>query len=106
MRRALKQTNAKAWMAGLRAEQSSYRASLSCASKKGNQVKIHPILRFTQQDVDDYLKKHSLPYHPLYHKGYRSIGDWHSTKPTSPGTDPRDGRLLGEKKECGIHLTT
>ena len=57
-----------------------------------------------EEDVDAYMERHDLPYHPLYAEGYRSIGDTHSTLPTTADMDPRDGRLLGKKKECGLHL--
>ena len=59
---------------------------------------------WTRKDVDAYLDRFELPYHPLYAYGYRSIGDHHSTFPTSDGQDEREGRRLGEKAECGIHL--
>jgi phosphoadenosine phosphosulfate reductase len=50
------------------------------------------------------MRANDLPYHPLYRRGYRSIGDVHSTAPTQEGEDPRAGRRLGVHSECGIHL--
>ena len=67
-------------------------------------MKVHPILPWTTEEVEAYLDAHDLPYHPLYAEGYRSIGDVHSTLPTTPDMDPRDGRILGRKRECGLHL--
>ncbi len=72
--------------------------------QQGARYKLHPILSFTNADVERYLQRYSLPQHPLFEQGYRSIGDWHSTIPTLPDQDPRDGRILGVKRECGLHL--
>lgn len=112
MDRALEELGATAWIAGLRASQTEFRKGLRViepapapgSSGPGGVVKVHPILGWTKEDVRRYLHAHDLPYHPLYHYGYRSIGDWHSTSPTTLDQDERDGRNLGEKKECGIHL--
>jgi phosphoadenosine phosphosulfate reductase len=40
----------------------------------------------------------------MVEQGYRSIGDHHSTIPTTHDMDPRDGRILGKTRECGLHL--
>lgn len=103
MERALRETGARAWLAGLRADQTEHRRSLPRVGQQGAYTKIHPILDWSRQDVESYLQDHSLPRHPLLARGYRSIGDWHSTVP-SLGDDERSGRNLGQKKECGIHL--
>jgi phosphoadenosine phosphosulfate reductase len=53
------------------------------------------------------MKKHDLPYHPLYAAGYTSIGcnPETCTRPAGGDEDGRSGRWAGtEKKECGIHL--
>jgi phosphoadenosine phosphosulfate reductase len=106
MQRALRELGVTAWMAGLRGGQTAHRASLPRVGVQDGRVKIHPILHFGPDDVEDYLARHDLPVHPLLAEGYRSIGDWHSTLPTLPDQDPREGRILGKKRECGIHLTT
>lgn len=104
MQRALAELDATAWLAGLRADQSEHRASLGRVALQGARVKVHPILHWSHEDVEAYLDRWDLPYHPLYEEGFRSIGDVHSTLPTTPDMDPRDGRILGKKRECGIHL--
>ncbi len=104
MQRALDELGAAAWLAGLRADQTDHRASLRPVDVQNGRVKIHPILRWSAQEIDAYIEERDLPYHPLYAEGYRSIGDHHSTLPTTPDMDPRDGRILGQKKECGLHL--
>ncbi|MCB9592165.1 MAG: phosphoadenylyl-sulfate reductase [Sandaracinaceae bacterium] len=105
MRRALRELDAGAWLAGLRAEQTSFRSGLSTVTVQNGIYKVHPILRWSKKDVVDYFDLYDLPHHPLFAWGYRSIGDVHSTTPVAPDeTDDRAGRQLGEKRECGIHL--
>lgn len=106
LQRALGDLDAAAWLAGLRADQTSFRAGLERVTEQDGRWKVHPILNWSIHDMDEYLATHSLPHHPLYSQGYRSIGDVHSTLPTVEGQDPRDGRILGEDRECGIHLST
>ena len=37
-------------------------------------------------------------------RGYKSVGDWHSTESVKEGEDERAGRWKGQAKtECGIH---
>ncbi len=104
MQRALNELGATAWMAGLRSRQTEHRAGLSRVGTQDGRVKIHPILDWTLERAEAYIDEHELPYHPLYAEGYRSIGDVHSTLPTTDDMDPRDGRILGKKRECGLHL--
>ncbi len=105
MQRALDELRPKAWLAGLRRSQTQHRSSLQHVERQGPYTKICPILDFTDDDVRRYLKEYDLPYHPLYEQGYRSIGDVHSTQPTLAGQDAREGRLLGDQRECGLHTT-
>jgi len=104
MQRALEELGAEAWMAGLRADQTEHRAGLERIGEQDGRVKIHPILRWSPERIHDYLEARDLPHHPLYADGYRSIGDVHSTLPTTADMDPRDGRILGKSRECGLHL--
>ncbi len=105
MQRALDELDPAAWFAGLRREQNAYRSQLRAVERQNGRLKVHPILRWTDSDLDAYMTIHELPLHPLVAKGYRSIGDVHSTFPTAEGQDPRSGRVLGSKSECGIHLS-
>src|SRR5690606_4872816 len=90
MQQAIKELDVKAWAAGLRRQQTAYRASLTTVARQDGIVKVHPILRWTSRDIHDYLKKHDLPYHPLYEQGYVSIGDVHSTSPVTAEQHERD----------------
>jgi phosphoadenosine phosphosulfate reductase len=104
MDRALVELKATAWIAGLRRDQTEFRAGLRPVELADGVYKIHPILAWSKADITRYMRENELPYHPLYHFGYRSIGDVHSTRPTTLDQDARDGRNLGQKRECGIHL--
>ncbi len=104
MDRALQDLGAKAWIAGLRSNQTSFRAGLRPIELQGSIYKVHPILGWDSEQIHRYLRVNDLPYHPLYRRGYRSIGDVHSTVPTAEGEDARAGRRLGAHTECGIHL--
>lgn len=104
MQRALNELDATGWIAGLRAEQTQHRAGLRRIDLQDGRVKIHPILDWTSADMDAYMAERELPYHPMVGQGYRSIGDHHSTIPTTADMDPREGRILGKTRECGLHL--
>lgn len=76
--------------------------------------KIYPLAYWSTSAVDAYTAEHDLPVHPLYAKGYGSIGCWTCTTPVRPGEDKRAGRWRhiaeqkgAEKAEpiyCGINL--
>lgn len=108
MERALRELGVKAWLAGLRADQTEHRASLRKVEVRPDGVyKIHPILNWSTKDIYEFFKKNDMldwAYHPLYSQGYASIGDHHSTVPITEGMNARDGRFLGLKQECGLHL--
>jgi len=103
MERALGELGARAWISGLRRSQSHSRAAIDFAERPGERWKIHPIADWTDRDVGEYLKKHDLPYHPLWDEGYVSIGDRHTSQRWEPGMEPEDTRFFGLKRECGIH---
>ena len=104
MQRAIHELGAEGWMAGLRSEQTEHRAGLRRIDRQDGRVKIHPVLNWTSEQMTSYMEKYDLPYHPMVEQGYRSIGDHHSTIPTTADMDPRDGRILGKTRECGLHL--
>ncbi len=103
MNRALKELNALAWLTGLRRVQASTREKLPVALLQNRTIKIHPILEWSERDVFQYLKKHDLPYHPYWEKGYVSVGDWHSSRPLEAGMTAEETRNNGIKRECGLH---
>lgn len=108
MNRAL--VGAKAWISGLRRDQSTERGNvpkISVDHAHGDILKICPLADWTERQVRDYTKKHFLPYNRLMENGYRSIGCACCTRAVEPGEDPRAGRWWWENpdnKECGLHV--
>ena len=103
MRRALATLGIATWFAGLRRSQAASRAALNPLEVRDGRFKVHPIFDWSDRDVYLYLKAHGLPYHPLWDKGYVSIGDWHSTKALHEVESAEELRFAGLKRECGIH---
>lgn len=103
MRRALDELGVGTWFTGLRRQQASSRAQTPIVQRRGERYKISPIADWSDRDVWQYLKRHELPYHPLWEQGYVSIGDFHTTRRWEPGMREEDTRFFGLKRECGIH---
>lgn len=103
MQRALDELHAGTWFAGLRRDQSSTRSDTPFLSWKHGRAKVHPIADWSDREVHAYLTRHRLPYHPLWLRGYVSIGDTHSTVPLGSGMRAEDTRFGGVKRECGLH---
>lgn len=103
MKQALEQMGVGAWFAGLRREQSESRKNLGVLRVQDARIKVHPLIDWNNRDVFRYLEKFNLPYHPLWEKGYESVGDVHSSQPLVPGMAVEDTRFGGLKRECGIH---
>lgn len=96
-----------AWATGIRRDQSETRAHISKAELTGTPVKINPVADWTAAQVEEYTRVNRVPVHPLYERGYASIGCAPCTRPVMPGEDPRAGRWWWEQnahKECGIHF--
>jgi phosphoadenosine phosphosulfate reductase len=104
MQNALADLGAVTWFAGLRRQQSLSRANAPVVDHRHGRWKVHPIIDWTDRDVGLYLRRHNLPYHPLWDKGYISIGDTHTTRCWEPGMREEDTRFFGIKRECGLHL--
>ncbi|HXQ81030.1 MAG TPA: phosphoadenylyl-sulfate reductase [Opitutaceae bacterium] len=103
MQRALSELGARAWLAGLRRTQSSTREHLPVVSVQDGRAKVLPIVTWTDHDVHRYLVENDLPYHPLWEKGYVSIGDVQTTRPLSADITAEETRFFGIKRECGLH---
>lgn len=103
MQRALRELSVGTWYSGIRQQQASTRAGTRLAEYRNGRIKFHPIIDWTDRQVHDYLCRHELPYHPLWEKGYVSIGDWHTTRPLSEVDNIEDTRFFGLKRECGLH---
>jgi phosphoadenosine phosphosulfate reductase len=96
-----------AWATGVRREQSELRAEVPKLDLTATPVKINPLADWTSAQVDEYTRANRVPVHPLYARGYASIGCAPCTRAILPGEDPRAGRWWWEQdahKECGIHF--
>jgi phosphoadenosine phosphosulfate reductase len=104
MQRAIRELGARGWITGLRRQQAKSRNGVGVLQKQNGLVKIQPIIDWTDRMVYDYLKKHDLPYHPLWEQGYVSIGDIHTTRPLTANMTEEETRFFGLKRECGLHI--
>ncbi|KAF1715894.1 phosphoadenosine phosphosulfate reductase [Pseudoxanthomonas yeongjuensis] len=104
MRRALDEFGVRTWFTGLRRSQAASRRNTPIVELRNGRYKVSPLADWTDRDVWVYLKKHGLPYHPLWDEGYVSIGDFHTTSRWEPGMSEEDTRFFGLKRECGIHV--
>ena len=104
MERAMRELGAETWFSGIRRVQSETRAQTAPIEFKRGRYKVHPIFDWTDRDVGRYLKANDLPYHPLWDKGYVSIGDWHTTRSLQEAGSMEGLRYFGLKRECGLHI--
>jgi phosphoadenosine phosphosulfate reductase len=106
LKEALK--DVKVWITGLRASQSELRNSMKIWEQddEKNRIKYNPIFKWSDNQVDLFIKQKDIPINPLYNQGYTSIGCAPCTRPIKPGEHTRAGRWWWEesKKECGLHL--
>ncbi|WP_414649275.1 phosphoadenylyl-sulfate reductase [Dyella sp.] len=103
MQRALDELGATGWFTGLRRVQSRSREQIPFIQRRNERWKFHPLADWRDRDVGHYLQQQGLPYHPLWDKGYVSIGDTHTTRPWEPGMAAEDTRFFGLHRECGLH---
>jgi phosphoadenylyl-sulfate reductase (thioredoxin) len=97
-----------AWAVGLRRTQSETRESLAKVSTIDGRLKLSPLADWSAADVEEYTREFDVPRHPLYARGYTSIGCAPCTRATRAGETERAGRWWWEQdghKECGIHFT-
>jgi len=95
----------KCWMNGRRRDQATTRGAIAIVERyEGGIHKVNPMAAWTAADTYRYMQEHSIPQHPLFEKGYASIGCAPCTRPILAGEDERAGRWSGTgKTECGIH---
>ncbi len=98
--------NYSAWISGIRREQTLNRLNSPIVEQHPflPLYKINPMAMWTLSDIDNYIIDNNLPRHPLWDKGFRSIGCEPCTVPVGSSGSERDGRWPGlSKTECGIH---
>jgi phosphoadenosine phosphosulfate reductase len=101
----------KAWVTGLRREQSQARAEVSAQEADMTNgvaiTKLNPLVDWTWGDVWHYIASHNVDYNPLHDQFFPSIGCAPCTRAISLGEDFRAGRWWWEDenaKECGLHV--
>ncbi len=97
------------WVTGIRAAHSDNRKDMQMVEWDSiNQlIKIHPILNWTNEEVNKFIQMNNIPYNKLHDKGFVSIGCQPCTRAIKEGENFRAGRWWWEdttKKECGLHV--
>jgi phosphoadenosine phosphosulfate reductase len=89
---------ARAWIVGLRADQSANRQDMGLitADVSNNILKLSPLFDWTRDKVFDFVSSHGVPVNSLHEKGFVSIGCAPCTRAIRPG-EPE--RLFREKSE-------
>lgn len=103
--RAYRELQVNAVLTGRRRSQGAQRGDLDIIEiDEAGLIKVNPLANWSFQQVKKYVDTHNVPYNELLDRGYKSVGDWHSTQPVKEGEDERAGRWKGQAKtECGIH---
>lgn len=101
----------KAWVTGLRREQSGARAEVPLVDRSEQaatgRLKYNPLADWSWGDVWHYIATRGVPYNPLHDRFYPSIGCAPCTRAVTLGEDFRAGRWWWEDeaaKECGLHV--
>jgi len=100
-------------MVGLRRAEGGARGNLQplIVDPRYSGYTLHPLLDWSADQLDDYVKAHDLPVNALHSQGYPSIGCSVCTTPVAPGEDERAGRwrhLRGEgvqPRYCGLNFS-
>ncbi len=98
----LEENSIKCWFTALRRDQNNIRKNMEEIHLNNKGIhKVLPVLNWSSQEVFEYMIKNKLPFHPLFNRGYESIGCY----PCTEKGLGRDGRWYNsDKTECGIHL--
>lgn len=96
------------WISGLRRDQSITRQNSKLVEwdHTHQKIKVNPLIDWSLDDVQNYIREHNIPYNSLHNKGYPSIGCQPCTRAVEQGEDIRAGRWWWEHpahKECGLH---
>lgn len=100
----------EAWITGRRHEQSKGRAGLQAIETDpiSGLKKYNPLLNWSLNDVEEYVRENNVPYNKLHDAHYHSIGCECCTRAITVGEDERAGRWWWEHDdvaaECGLHV--
>lgn len=106
LHRALK--GMECWITGIRRDQNENRHDMhELEWDEGYGLyKMNPLVDWTLEAVESFIRKNNIPYNTLFDKGFVSIGCAPCTRAIKPGEDFRAGRWWWEQssgKECGLH---
>ena len=99
----LEKYNIHCWASGVRSSQTENRKEMKFLDVIRHRLSLRPLLNWTNKEIFYYMEENNLPAHPLFKKGYSTVGDWHSSNPDGMETKGRATRFGGMKQECGIH---
>jgi phosphoadenosine phosphosulfate reductase len=99
------------WITGVRRNQSDARRETRILELyefdklRGHHIlKLNGMAAWSRDAIWEHIHRRGIPYNPLHDRGYRSIGCWPCTRPSTNPDNERAGRWEGfDKTECGIH---
>ena len=77
LEKAFSDLNVLCWASGVRKGQTQNRQSMSNIDCIRERLTLRPLLNWSKKDIFYYMEKNKLPQHPLFEKGYSTVGDWH-----------------------------
>jgi len=81
--RGLAELKPRIWLTAIRQDQTDFRAGLNVASEgPGGVLRVSPVFRWTDTDMESYIAEHQLPDEPVYF----------------------DPTKADARRECGLHL--
>ena len=93
-----------AWISGRKSYHNGERKGVKFFELLDQKIIINPLVDSDMKFIDNYFEKNKIERHPLFKKGFLSIGCTHCTKKTIDLDNPRSGRWSDTTKtECGIH---
>ena len=101
---AFEKYNIQCWASGIRSSQTEDRNKMNFLDLIRQRLSLRPLLNWTNKDIFYYMEENNLPAHPLFSKGYSTVGDWHSSSQDGIDIKGRSTRFGGIKQECGIHI--
>jgi phosphoadenosine phosphosulfate reductase len=79
--RAYAELQVKGVLTGRRRSQGGKRGDLDIIEvDDAGLIKVNPLANWSFKQVQDYIKENDVPYNELLDRGYKSVGDWHSTQ--------------------------
>lgn len=97
----LEELGANAWITGVMREQSETRSTAKLIELEDGRLKLQPLADWTEEQVNGYMLKNKLLYHPLWYEGFKRIGDRHTTQYPDDWQGGREESF--SHRECGLH---